>query len=231
MQYIKKQNTEPVDWNQWFTVPPARRSYDYGTDYSSYPELHLAKSFLINEQNGLCAYCQQKITVGDASIEHVTPKEHNKELSTNYFNLVAVCKKNQITDPNTLKLHCDSTRGSELIPPIVFYSNAKSTLQRTNKYFEARSNGEIVPKQNLDINTFQQVDSFIEKLNLNHSNLVYKRAKDTLRGIIEAYNHLPNGSHQKGIFWRVKYQNVLNNPNQEFREFLLIFLGKKCGHN
>lgn len=231
MEYINKRNTEPADWNSWFTVPPSRRTYDYGADYSSLPNLSCVKQFLIDEQHSLCAYCQQKVTVKDASIEHVIPKEHNKELSTNYYNLVAVCKKQQVPDSMTRKLHCDSPRGSELIPTIIFYRNAKSTSQSTNKYFEARSNGEIVPKQNLESSTFHQVESFINTLNLNHSNLVYKRAKDTLRGIIEAYNFLPNGSHQKAIFWRMKYQNVLNNPNQEFREFLLIFLGKRCGLN
>lgn len=231
MQYINKYDTEPVDWNNWFTVPPNRRTYDYGADYSSLPDLINAKQFLIVEQHGLCAYCQQKVTVKDASIEHVTPKEHNKELSTNYYNLVAVCKKQQVQDSITRNLHCDSTRGSELIPPLVFYSNSKSTLHRTNKYFEARSNGEIAPKKNLDPSTYHQVESFINTLNLNHNNLVYKRAKDTLRGIIEAFNSIPNGSHQKAIFWRMKYQNVLNNPNQEFREFLLIFLGKRFGLN
>jgi len=231
MQYINKHNTEPVDWNHWFTVPPARRTFDYGADYSALTNLNLAKLFLIEEQFGLCAYCQQKITLQDASIEHITPKEHNKELSTNYYNLVAVCKKQQVKDSITRTLHCDSTRGSELIPPLVFYSNSQSTLHRTNKYFEARSNGEIVPKKNLDLNTYHQVESFINTLNLNHTNLVYKRAKDTLRGIIDAYICIPNGSHQKAIFWRMKYQNVLNNPNQEFREFLLIFLGKKIGLN
>jgi uncharacterized protein (TIGR02646 family) len=227
MQYIKKQNTEPVDWNQWFTVPPVRRSFDYGADFSSLPNLRLAKSFLINEQHGLCAYCQQKITIEDASIEHITPKEHNKELSTNYFNLVAVCKKQQVADPLTNKLHCDSTKGSELLSPLVFYANAKSTGTRLNNYFIAYSSGEVVAKNNLETHTKSQVEAFIEILNLNHSILKNKRAKDVLNGISLAANTVAD----KHRFWRAQYNRILNNLSHPFREYLLIYIGPKIGLN
>ncbi len=227
MQYIKKNNKEPDDWSSWFTVPPTRRSYDYGADYSSCPELHLAKSFLIEEQNGLCGYCQQKITVRDSSIEHVTPKEHNKELSTNYFNLIAVCKKQQIQDPITKKLHCDSTRGSELISPIIFYANANSTATGLNKYFKAYSTGEVLAKDNLDAKTKNQVNAFIENLNLNHSVLKNKRAKDVLNGISIAANSVTD----KQRFWRAQYNRILLNLGHPFREFLLVYIGPKIGLN
>jgi uncharacterized protein (TIGR02646 family) len=227
MQYIKKQNTEPANWNQWFTVPPHRRSYDYGTDYSSCPDLRLAKSFLISEQHGLCAYCQQKITIEDASIEHVTPKEHNKELSTNYFNLVAVCKKNQVKDPQTGLLHCDSTRGSKLLPEIVFYANAISTQNNLNKYFNAYSTGDVIAKHNLDLHTKMQIDAFIELLNLNHSVLKNKRAKDILNGIAIAANSVAD----KHRFWRAQYNRILNDLGHPFREFLLVYIGPKIGLN
>jgi uncharacterized protein (TIGR02646 family) len=227
MQYIKKQNTEPANWNQWFTVPPHRRSYDYGTDYSSCPDLRLAKSFLISEQHGLCAYCQQKITIEDASIEHVTPKEHNKELSTNYFNLVAVCKKQQVPDPLTKKLHCDSTRGSGLLSPIIFYANAQSTETKLNKYFIAYSSGEVVAKNNLEAHTKSQAEAFIETLNLNHSILKNKRAKDVLNGISRAAISVED----KRRFWRAQYSRILKDLKHPFREYLLLCIGPKIGLN
>ncbi|OYQ38445.1 retron system putative HNH endonuclease [Flavobacterium aurantiibacter] len=227
MQYIKKQNTEPADWNNWFTVPPNRRSYDYGADDRSLPDLRLAKSFLINEQHSLCAYCQQKITLENASIEHVTPKEHNKELSTNYFNLVAVCKKQQVLDPLTGNLHCDSTRGSELLPPLIFYSNAQSTDQNLNKYFSAYSTREVVPKHRLDMNTKNQVEAFISQLNLNHSIIKNKRAKDVLTGISIAANSVAD----KQRYWRAQYTRILLDLGHPFREYLLVYIGPKIGLN
>ncbi len=225
MQFIQKQNTEPVNWNHWFTVPPRRRTYDYHSDYSALTNLRSAKFYLIEEQNGLFAYCQQRITVEDASIEHVTPKEHNKELSTSYFNLVAVCKKNQVKDSFTGKLHCDSTRGSELLTSIIFYSSAKSTKVHTNRYFSAYATGEVVANPELDDNTKKQVEAFIDILNLNHDILKSKRAKDTLNGISDASKTSPN----KLIFWRAQYDRILNNPKQPFREYLLVYIGSKIG--
>lgn len=211
MQFINKNNIEPTDWNAWFTVPPNRRTFDYRVDSNSLPQLRLAKQHLILEQNSLCAYCQQKIDIDNASIEHVTPKEHNEELSTSYFNLVAVCNKNQVKDPLTGKFHCDRIRGSELIPPIIFYSNSKSVENNINQYFTAYADGEIVAKPSLAINIRNQVEAFVNILNLNHSILKEKRAKDVLRGLTDAYLSLASESHEKSIFWKVQYNRILNN--------------------
>ena len=231
MQYLEKQNTEPNDWNKWFTVPPNRRSYDYAVDSSSLPQLRLAKQHLIVEQNELCAYCQQKIDVDNSSIEHVTPKEHNKELSTSYHNLVAVCNKNQIRDNVTQRFHCDRNRGSELVTPIIFYSNSKSTIDNINSFFTAYSNGEIIAKQTLESNVKNQVEAFINLLNLNHNTLKEKRAKDTLNGLTKAYAGLAKGSNQKRNFWGLQYNRILQDQRQPFREYLLIYIGSKIGLN
>jgi uncharacterized protein (TIGR02646 family) len=229
MQYIRKLDKEPTQWNKWFTVPPARRTFDYGVDYRSLNEIRLVKLHLINEQHHLCAYCQQKIEVDNSSIEHVTPKEHNKELSTSYFNLVAVCNKNQVKDYSTGKLHCDKSRGSELIPPIIFYSNSESNINNLNHYFSAYSDGSITAKNSLPTIIKQQVEAFIEILNLNHSSLKETRAKVYLRGLTDAYSTLAPGSHQKNLFWRSRYEQILINRSQPFREFLLLFIGPKIG--
>lgn len=229
MQYIKKQNTEPSDWNTWFTVPPNRRTYDYGKDSSSLPQLRSAKQYLIDEQNSLCAYCQQKIDINDSSIEHVTPKEHNKELSTSYFNLVAVCHKNQVKDHSTGRFHCDRDRGSKLISPIIFYSESQSASHRLNPFFRAYSNGEIIAKEDLPISIKNQVEAFIDTLNLNHYELKENRAKGVIRGLTDAYSSSTT-SHKK-IFWKAQYDRVLNNHNHPFREFLLVYIGPKIGLN
>lgn len=85
MQFINKQNTEPIDWNAWFTVPPDRRTFDYGIDSGSLPRIREVMHFLINEQNSLCAYCQQKIDIDNSSIEHVTPKNNGRNEITSSF--------------------------------------------------------------------------------------------------------------------------------------------------
>jgi uncharacterized protein (TIGR02646 family) len=229
MQYINKQDAEPADWDQWFTVPPNRRSFNYGQDSGSLPNLRKAKEYLINEQNGLCAYCQQKIEIENSSIEHVIPKEHNIELSTSYYNLVAVCNKNQIKDPETNKFHCDRNRGSELISPIIFYSNSHSGSAKINCFFTAYADGQIVPKHNIKDNIKNQVQAFIDILNLNHANLLSKRAKDTLNGLTAAYKAIPDSNSQKGKYWNIQYNRLLSNVNHPFREYILIYIGNKLG--
>lgn len=229
MQYINKQNVEPIDWNDWFTVPPSRRSYDYRNDRDALPNVSKARNFLIEEQYSLCAYCQQLINLENSSIEHLLPKEFNVALSTSYFNLVAVCNKNQVKDKITKKFHCDRSRGSTPIIELIHYSNAESTSTRTNAFFGALSNGEIIAKKNLKPVVKNQVQSFIEVLNLNHSILMEKRAKDTLRGLISAYNILDRTSPQRETFWRIQYERILKNRSHPFREYLLIYIGSKIG--
>lgn len=227
MQYLKKQNTPPIEWNKWFIKASGDRSFDYGLDYQSLTNLAKARQFLIDEQNGLCAYCQQPIKLENSSIEHVIPKEHNKELSTNYYNLVAVCKT-QLNDPSTGRFHCDKEKGSRIISPIVFMSDADASADKSNKYFTAHADGSIVSKHNLDGNTKKQVDAFIDTLNLNHE-ILRGKIKDVLDGLISAYSDINN--HQKKSYWEIIYTRILQNKKQPFRQFLLAYIGPKIGIN
>ena len=226
MQYIKKQNIPPTDWNDWFTKAAGDRSFDYGSDHGSLPNLSLARQFLIDEQNGLCAYCQQSIKLDNSSIEHVIPKEFNKEFSTNYYNLVAVCK-HQLKDPSTDKLHCDKEKGSNLIAPLIFLSSLDVTRTRNNSFFEAWSDGTIAAKPSLSKDHKNQVEAFISILNLNHITLKEKRVKDVLDGLIQASSAIP--THQKRNFWQSQFDRILRINNQPFRQFLLIIIGHKLG--
>ncbi len=183
---------------------------------------------MIAEQHELCAYCQTTINTDNASIEHLIPKEHNKELSTNYHNLVAVCKS-QFKDIHTNKLHCDKEKANHLITAFIFTADSDVTDSKNNAYFAALSNGTITPKPTLIGNMKAEVDAFIEILNLNHSALKQRRAKDVLNGIIEAYRCVP--THQKKIFWKIQFQRILHNKNQPYRQYLLIYIGNKIGIN
>ncbi len=227
MQYIEKQTTPPNDWEKWFTTANGVRSFDYKKDYNSLTNVKFAKAFLLGEQHGLCAYCQQVITLENASIEHVTPKEHNVNLSTNYFNLVAVCKT-QIKDSEG-KVHCDKQRLSSLISPIIFYGNAEANDSKTNSYFGAYADGSVFAKHNLDEQTKKQVEAFIEVLNLNHTQLKETRAKEVLDGINAIFISLPQ--QQKKAFWKNQYERILQNKSHPFRQFLLSYIGSKIGIN
>jgi uncharacterized protein (TIGR02646 family) len=223
MQFIQKEVEAPTSWNDWFTVPPNRRTYVYAKNYAAL-DLKPARAFLLKEQNSLCAYCQQKISPENASIEHVIPKSHNQVLSTVYYNVVAVCNKNQIKDYITGRFHCDRSRGNALIPSIIFYKNARSTIDRPNQYFEAYADGMLIPRNGLQPEIKSQVQAFIDLLNLNYQGLKIKR-KEYLDGILAAFMVI--SGHQKNVFWSLNYKRILDNPRHEFREFLLIYFWRK----
>jgi uncharacterized protein (TIGR02646 family) len=227
MQYIDKSDSEPREWNAWFTTGTGRRSYDYAADQGGLLDLPLAKAHLWHEQNGLCAYCQSKLPIENASIEHVIPKTHNVPMSTNYHNLVVVCKKT-VVDPDTLRRYCEPVRGDRLIPSLVFYRNAM-VAEVNHAFFDAYADGTVGAMGNLPPEIKFQVASFIEILNLNHEHLKTKRAKDALSPILEAFKTI--NPARKRDFLRSEFNRVERDPTSPFRQFLLIYLGKKIGLN
>ena len=148
-------------------------------------------------------------------------------MSTNYHNLVVVCKKT-VVDPDTLRRYCEPVRRDKLIPPLVFYGNAM-VAEANHAFFDAYADGTVDAKGNLPPEIKSQVTSFIEILNLNHEHLKTKRAKDALSPILEAFKRInPAG---KRDFLRSEFNWVQRDPSRPFRQFLLIYLGKKIGLN
>jgi uncharacterized protein (TIGR02646 family) len=229
MQYIKKQDTPPKDWDAWFTKADGERSFDYKKDYSSLTKLSHAKKYLLAEQHGLCAYCQGKITLDDSSIEHVIPKALSKELSTNYYNLVLVCKGQQVKDPSTNLLHCDATKGDTPMVPLIFLSSASVTDKANHKYFETWADGMVRVKPTLPPEIEKQVTAYIDVLNLNHGPLRQLRTKEYLNPIIEAWQTIP--PLQKTNYLRSQFRRILADQRHPYRQFLLIYLGPRIGIN
>lgn len=228
MQFINKGNTPPPDWEKWFTTSSGKRTYDYRKDISDLHFIRDAKQYLINEQNGYCAYCNQEITLDTASIEHVIPKEHNISLSTAYFNLIAVCKT-PLKDPDTGLDHCDKVKGSKLITPFVFATNCDVSLNANHAFFIAKSDGMIMAKPTLSTSDYFLAEAFINTLNLNHSLLKQRRADDMLAGLLQAYMHCD--AKQKAIYWKTQFHRILLNKKIPFRAFLLIYIASRIGIN
>jgi len=228
MLYIKKADTAPVDWEAWFTTAIGNRSYDYGRDQPNLPRLREARKFLLEEQNHLCAYCLQKISIIDSSIEHVIPKEFSVELSTSYTNLVAVCKNPQ-PDLESGKLHCDKHKLSEIITPFIFIANCQVTPIKNNAYFSVGSDGAIFPKGTATFEHQSQAHAYINTLNLNHSLLMANRAKDYLDNMIRDFRAIPTNRRQD--YWEVQFRRIYKDKSTPFREILLIYISDKCGRH
>jgi uncharacterized protein (TIGR02646 family) len=242
MQYIKKAEAAPAEWGTWFMTreKTPRRSYDYDTDYDLLAEPKKALEFLIQEQVGLCAYCQSQINPDTASIEHVIPKSFATEISTNYHNLVAVCK-NPASDPYTNRSHCDKARGNLLIPSIIFYRNASIHYDKgkngwkKNRFFSAQADGRITV--NPDLSTAHsatqrteigdQANAFIEVLNLNHFALVANR-RSTIEVLL---NEKPKGHSNPSDYFRSQFSSYYRDKKRPNREFVLMYLFQKLQAN
>jgi uncharacterized protein (TIGR02646 family) len=228
MQYIKKSNNEPADWALWFTTASGRRTFDYKADYQGLPLLALAKAHLLAEQNHLCAYCQTKLTADTASIEHMVPKSLNTTLSTNYFNLVAVCKETA-PDLETRRNYCEPARGNLLLPNLIFFANAEVTLEVNSAFFDAYSDGTIAAKPTLKDEIKSQVEAFIEILNLNHPRLKSARKEEALAAVLAIFNSLD--ARRKKDYLKNEFARIAQNPHLHYRQFLLIYIAKKMGIN
>lgn len=219
MQFISKAPFQPNDWDSWFTVPPNRRSFDYGLDRDAMPNLRSAKEYLLREQHYLCAYCQSSLSFDNSSIEHCIPKSKNKPLSTNYHNLIVVCK-NPTKDPTSGKLHCDKSRGNSSLPLLVFLADNNCDIVSGHPYFEAGQDGYIRPNRKNDIYTQFEIASFIEKLNLNHELLVASRRDKIRRGIFDTFRSIP--PRERKEYLKYQFMRIDQTPDTEFRQFLLI---------
>ncbi len=228
MQFIRKRPEPPKDWPLWFSTATGRRSFDYKADERELTNLSLAKKFLLEEQKGLCAYCQSELTSDNSSIEHVIPKSANKEFSTDYHNLVAVCKK-PLKDPETGRSHCDKERGDKLLPSIIFH-DAGVNDRCNNQFFDALGDGTIRPKPKLEPEIEKQVSAFIEILNLNHPVLAGNR-KQILGSIIDVYRSISEIDHLKKDFWKIQLNRFLKDESLSYRQFIMIYLSKKVGRN
>lgn len=221
MQYIKKNDFEPPQWNTWFTTNQGLRSYNYGQDYQILPNLSQARAHLIAEQHNLCAYCQKGIKLENSRIEHLIPKSACVELSTNYHNLVAVC--------DNRNNHCDVSKSDRLIPPIIFDCRAEIILDlnndpvTNNRYFKVCGSGEIIPKTE-----HPEASEFISKLNLNQETLKCQR-----KDLYQVFNFKLKGLEQHQKRQRIEDFIDILRPKSDhpFRQFLLIAFCKKLGIN
>lgn len=100
-------------------IPP--KFYEIKSDCNNYDELHsdqkeILKLILINEQHNRCAYCNCKISMESATIEHYIPRHGTNgdaSKSLDYNNLFAVCNttRNYSLDKQT----CDVKKGDQLL--------------------------------------------------------------------------------------------------------------------
>ena len=103
MKHINK-SSEPESFGSWKADNPDKT-------YALFPrkEKKTLKKKLIQEQGGICCYCEQSIILSNSHIEHFRPQDTYKGLSLDYNNLLCSCQKEP--DKET-PLHCGHRKGN-----------------------------------------------------------------------------------------------------------------------
>ena len=160
MKYICK-TAEPEAFRRWKTRNKDANKWD---DLPIIPERRELRKHLINEQLGMCCYCEMMISLEESHIEHLKPKgnpSYRKDMFS-YGNLLASCngkdsrgnKKQNWYEP-------------EMVSPL-----DKNCADRFRYNLQ---NGRITPSDETDT----WAETSIEKLGLN-----CRRLKDRRKSII-----------------------------------------------
>lgn len=225
MRFIQKQNNTPPEFS---AVVDGVLGYNALYNSQKQPLLQL----LINEQHGLCAYCNQRITPKTATIEHLICQSHNPTLDLKYFNHYAVCRGNegQILTSHCDKFRANGSRNDYFIPYILFEKCLTNAWNSLNPFFDVEYNprtrlysGKLIPRSaNLSgyPNNQQRVQETIEVLNLNADILINAR-KTKWESVMQTRDGL-------GLSWQDLFNYYLGmNPITDFSEFVLLAIRKQ----
>ena len=137
-------------------------------DYDNYASKNDLRQSLVEEQQGICCYCMQRIrpTHIDMKIEHWRAQSPNKhpELQLVYANILGACPGG-IGKPNTHQ-HCDTRKGDADLS-----FNPADPDHNVETLFRFPGTGRIEAANN-DPELQRQLDSV---LNLNHAMLIRNR--------------------------------------------------------
>lgn len=230
MRFINKDRTIPSAFNE--LVQKVLDTPDH-SGFNSLGQLKPALlEFLIEEQKGVCAYCNQTITTKTATVEHLVCQSHNPKFDLNYHNLFAVCKGNEGIP---IKSHCDKYRANYkkndyFLPFILFDQCTTTSWNQVNPFFDVKYNpktrflsGEIIPKER-NIDGFpslkSRIQNTIDTLNLNAPILIEAR-KSKWENVCET-------KQEKGFNWQQLFDFYLKmKPLTNFHEFVLLTIRKQ----
>ncbi|TQL24988.1 uncharacterized protein (TIGR02646 family) [Zymomonas mobilis] len=150
MKQIKK-TKEPQSFSEW----KAKANSDWKPAWENLqnPEKVDILEKLIEDQHGICCYCEARISVESAHIEHIVPRSIDIRKRLSFSNLLASCQKEtQKGDPLT----CGKSRGDWYDKD--FYLNPCDENSRKEIIYLLDGNV-TVQNKNFKI--------FIEKINLN----------------------------------------------------------------
>lgn len=132
------------------------------------------KKLLLEEQNGLCAYCQRRIEkLEDSHIEHFVRQSEAPGLSLNYYNLFVSCNGEYDAgkDASDKSATCGKYKDDKKHSPAMLIYAEK--LTNCFRYYE---DGSIAVNESFSEETKIEAMSLINSFKLNFSKLQQARA-------------------------------------------------------
>ena len=186
-------------------------------DYLAQNKRKLKEFILVNEQNGLCCYCEGKIIINQSHLEHIKPKSMDiLNLTFDYNNISVSC--NGLCN-NMEKEYCGHKKENGF-DGIKFLNPLETANIRD--YFVYENNGEIKSSgiddvkssytiNLLQLNTFNNyLQEARQKALKEFREVIIKNAKDTKKDLREIAFFLLNQENFAYIsFLRYQYKNIL----------------------
>lgn len=229
MRYIHKNiNSEGyILLNEWRKL---QREAGLSLTYNIFRDKKKLNDILIEEQGGICCYCQQKIielkrteSFGDSHNEHLIPQSVNEDLQTNYGNLFACCCFSKGFSKQLQ--YCGEAKKENLIYEFIKWVDC-------SRHFKYNIEGEIMPEgcyrsfkefennKRLLNSKQQKALEAINTLNLNQISLKEERKKD-ITALITMLNKFSIEQVQ------AKMEEFNKKPYKRFIDMLLYYMKQK----
>ncbi|HRG46457.1 MAG TPA: TIGR02646 family protein [Leptospiraceae bacterium] len=172
--------------------------YDKPWDEFKNPDKTVTHNYILKTQKYLCAYCEQKLEEKNVNnnighLEHIIPRDENKELTFDYANLVVCCQGFDIEEyrekiksgvVKRSEEFCAPKKGSEHNQNLFLNPVAEPLIedyfdfQIVNSQSDPRSKECIIfPNESRTIEEKEKAMYTINLLFLNHNILKTRRAK------------------------------------------------------
>lgn len=192
---------------------------------------------LLEEQGYICAYCMRKISLSNATIEHIVGQKYvenginmGSENQINYDNLLAVCEGKSCKD----NFHCDKSRAKYQKERQLY---ANPLINRIIQNIKFAPNGLIYYKDFIKIEEVEELKehhTLCEESNIRYDihkvlNLNCQNLKGKREAIIKALKKLTkNWTNQSKIQTELqKYKNKQSDGFAEFCQVAIYVLNKK----
>lgn len=135
------------------------------------------RKYLQNTQGNRCAYCGFKLFVSSGDeIEHIAPKSKHPEFMYEPYNLVLACSR---CNHSPLKGSKDTIDKKNSTYNKCLFNIIHPYFDDPEQFLVTEDNGLMCIKDNLSTNDNKRAEMTIRMFELNHSERVVQRRKDT----------------------------------------------------